>query len=105
MSINEAITLYLEAKASESAANKAAREAKAAAEAAAAYIMRQANGRAGFETDVYTVGITKTVAVVLDTEKLYNDFPDIKRLDQYGKESPRFKINAVQRFQEETATA
>ncbi len=105
MSINDAITLYLAAKAAESAATKKAKEEKAKADAAAAEIMRHAAGRAGFETELYTVGITRTVSIVLDSEKLYRDFPDIKSMDQYGKESPRVKINALARQQAETVGA
>lgn len=105
MAINDIIAVYLAAKAAEAAASKAAREAKARADAAAADILRHAAGRAGFETDAYTVGITHSVSIILDTEKLYHDFKDIKRLDQYGKESPRVKINAVPRQQAEEISA
>ena len=105
MSINEIIAVYLTAKAQEAAANKAAREAKARAEAAAADIMRHAADRAGFETESYTVGITRTTSIILDTEKLYHDFPGIKALDQYGKESPRVKINAIPRQTADTVSA
>lgn len=105
MGINEAIAAYLAAKAEQAEAEKTAREAKKRADMAADEIMRHAAGRDSFETDAYTVGITRSVAIVLDTEKLFNDFKDIKSLDQYGKESPRVKITAIARQQESSASA
>lgn len=105
MDINEKIAAYIAAKAEQAAAEKAARDAKKRAEMAADDILRHAAGRTSFDTDAYTVGIARTVSVILDTEKLYRDFKDIKNLDQYGKESPRVKINAIPRQQENTLTA
>ena len=105
MKINESIAVYLAAKAEQAAAEKAARDAKKRADMAADEILRHAAGRPSFDTDAYTVGIVRTVAIVLDTEKLYQDFKDIKSLDQYGKESPRVKITAIARQQAEGLTA
>jgi len=105
MDINERIAAYIAAKADQAAAEKAARDAKKRADIAADDIMRHAAGRPSFDTDAYTVGIARSVAIVLDTDKLYHDFKDIKNLDQYGKESPRVKITAIPRQQEDTLTA
>lgn len=105
MEINERIAAYIAAKADQAAAEKAARDAKKRAEIAADDIIRHAAGRTSFDTDAYTVGIDRTVSIILDTEKLYADFKDIKRLDQYGKESPRVKITAIPRQQADTLTA
>lgn len=105
MTINEAISIYLAAKAQESAANKAAREAKNRAEAAAAEIVKHAAGRLAFETDAYTVSIGQETRVILDQQKLFADFPGIKNLDQYGRESKRSVITALARQQAETASA
>lgn len=105
MDINERIAAYIAAKAEQAAAEKAARDAKKRADMAADDILRHAAGRPSFDTDAYTVGIARSVAIVLDTDKLYRDFKDIKNLDQYGKESPRVKINAIPRQQEDTLTA
>lgn len=105
MDINVKIAAYIAAKADQAAAEKAARDAKKRADMAADDILRHAAGRTSFDTDAYTVGISRTVAIVLDTEKLYRDFKDIKNLDQYGKESPRVKITAIERQQPEGLTA
>lgn len=105
MDINERIAAYIAAKAEQAAAEKTARDAKKRADMAADDILRHAAGRPSFDTDAYTVGIARSVAIVLDTDKLYRDFKDIKNLDQYGKESPRVKINAIPRQQEDTMTA
>lgn len=95
MNINDSIKNYLAAKAEQTAAEKIAREAKKRADMAADEILRAAAGRSSFETDAYTVGIKTRVSIVLDTEKLYRDFRDIKNLDQYGRESPRTTIEAI----------
>ena len=103
--INRIISEYLAAKAAEAAANKAAREAKKRAELAADRIIRHAAGKASFDTDAYTVSIEKVTRIILDTEKLYADFKDIKSLDQYGKESSRDVITALAREQPAARTA
>ena len=95
--INPIITAYLAAKAEESAANKKARDAKARAEAAAAEIKAYAAGRVSFETDAYTVALAQETRVILDQPRLFADFPGIKDLDQYGKESTRDVITAIAR--------
>lgn len=105
MSINEIISIYLAAKAAESAANKAAREAKARAEAAAADILAHAAGKPAFETELFTVSIGKETRVILDQQKLFKDFPGIKNLDQYGRESTRDTITALARCQAESISA
>ena len=105
MGINSIIAVYLAAKAAEAEANKKARTAKAEAEKAAAEIMRYAAGRTGFDTDLYTVAMTKETRVILDQGKLFADFPGIKDLDQYGKESTRDVITALERHQAETVSA
>jgi len=105
MDINGIIAVYLAAKAAEAAANKAARDAKARAEAAAADIIRHAAGRPAFDTDAYTVALSKETRVILDQQKLFDDFPGIKALDQYGKESTRDVITALARQQADTLSA
>lgn len=105
MNINDIISVYLAAKAQEAAANKAAREAKARAEAAAADILLHAAGRDSFETDAYTVAIGKETRVILDQQRLFKDFPGIKNLDQYGRESTRDTITALNRAQSNTISA
>ena len=105
MGINSIIAVYLAAKTAEAAANKAAKAAKAEAEKAAAEIMRYAAGRTGFDTDLYTVAMTTETRVILDQQKLFADFPGIKDLDQYGKESTRDVITALERCQAETVSA
>ena len=95
--IDSIISVYLAAKAAESAANKAAREAKARAEAAAAEIKRLAAGRAAFDTAAYTVQISQETRVILDQQSLFRDFPGIKDMDQYGRESTRDVITALAR--------
>lgn len=105
MDINNSIAAYLAAKAEQADAEKRARDAKKRADMAADDIMRHAAGRPSFETDAYSVGISRSVSIVLDTEKLYRDFKDIKNLDQYGKESPRVKITAIARRQADSASA
>lgn len=97
MAINDSISAYLAAKADRAAAEKAAREAKKREEVAAAEIIRHAGGRACFDTEAFTVSIEQAARVILDTEKLYQDFPDIKNLDQYGRESTRNVITALAR--------
>lgn len=105
MGINETIAIYLAAKAEQAAAEKTARDAKKRADMAADEIVRHAAGRSGFDTDLYTVGLETVTRIVLDTEKLYRDFKDIKRLDQYGKESSRVAITALARQAAEGQTA
>jgi len=105
MSIDSIITEYLKAKADQAAAEKVAREAKKRAEALAGDILRHAAGRASFETSAYIVGLAPVTRVVLDTEKLYRDFPGIKDLDQYGRESTRTDIKAMARPQADQASA
>lgn len=95
MEINAAIAAYLTAKEEQSAAEKRARELKKKTDMLAGDILRHAAGRDAFNTEQWAVDITTTVYVVLDTETLYRDIPDIKDLNQYGKESPRTKITAV----------
>lgn len=97
MDINGYINLYLQEKAKQAAAEKAARDAKKAAEIAADEIIKHAAGRTSFDTDAYTVGLETITRIILDTEKLYQDFKDIKNLDQYGKESTRVSITALAR--------
>ena len=105
MDINEKIAAYIAAKAEQADADKHARDAKKRADMLADDILRHAAGRPSFDTDAYTVGIARSVAIVLDTEKLFHDFKDIKNLDQYGKESLRVKITAIPRQQEDSLTA
>ena len=105
MTINETITAYLAAKAEQAAAEKRARDAKKRADMLADDIIRHAGGRPVFETDAYTVALAEVVRVVLDTEKLYRDFKDIKNLDQYGKESKRIDIKALARQAASQASA
>lgn len=95
--IDNIIAVYLAAKAAEAAASKKAREAKARAEEAAAEIMRHAGGRLAFDTAGYTVAIGQETRIILDQQKLFADFPGIKALDQYGKESTRNIITALAR--------
>ena len=97
MTINESISLFLEARTEQAAAEKQARDAKKRADMAADAIIKHAAGRASFETDAYTVALETITRVILDTEKLYHDFKDIKRLDLYGKESTRTQITALAR--------
>ena len=103
--INDIIREYLDAKAEQAAADKRARDAKKRADILADDIKRHAAGRAGFETELYTVALEEVVRVVLDTEKLYHDFKDIKNLDQYGRESKRTDIQALARQQASQASA
>lgn len=105
MAINEIISNYLTAKAEEAAANKTARLAKARAEEAAAEIVKHAAGRASFETEAYNVALSVAKRIILDQEKLMEDFPGIKSLDQYGRESTRTVITALARQQAETRSA
>ena len=105
MTINEHIAAYLAAKAEQAEADKRARAAKKRADMAADEIIRHAAGRPGFETDAFTVALEEVVRVVLDTEKLYKAFKDIKNLDQYGRESKRIDIKALARQQAEKASA
>ena len=105
MSINESITRYLAAKAEEAAAEKRARAAKAAAEEAAEEIKRHAAGRPYFETEAYTVALEEATRIILDQKKLFQDFPGIKKLDQYGRESTRTVITALARQAAEAHTA
>jgi len=95
--IDSIIAVYLAAKTAEAAANKKAREEKARAEEAAAEILRHAAGRQAFDTDGYTVALSKETRVILDQQKLFADFPGIKSLTQYGKESTRDVITALAR--------
>lgn len=105
MNINELINKYNAAKTAEAEANKRARLEKARAEEAAAEIIRYAAGRDSFETDAYTVALSQATRVILDQEKLQHDFPGIKDLSQYGKESTRTVITALARQQAETLSA
>lgn len=100
MEINKVIFDYLSAKAEQTEADKKARDAKKRADMLADEIVRYAGGRASFETSGYAVGLSEAVRVILDTDKLYRDFKDIKALDQYGKETRRTVITAVERQQE-----
>lgn len=76
MSINELIMNYNRAKETENAAKKEKETLKQ-------LILNYANGRELFDTEEYTVIITKRPQNRIDTEKLYKDFPDFK--DVYGK--------------------
>lgn len=94
---NAIISAYLAAKAAQAAAEKVARDAKKKAEKAAADIIRLAGQAGAIDTDMFTVSVTTETRIILDSDKLYTDFPGIKDLDQYGKESTRTVITALTR--------
>lgn len=95
--LNTIIAEYLAAKAEQAAAEKKGRAAKKRADIAADEIIRKACGRSVLETDAYTVALETITKVILDTDKLYQDFRDIKNLDQYGRETSRIAITAIPR--------
>ena len=105
MAINDIISNYVQARAERLAAEKTARDAKKREEVAAAEIIRHAAGRPGFDTDAWTVAIEQATRIILDQEKLFRDFPGIKALDQYGKESTRDVITALARQAASTPAA
>lgn len=95
--INSIIAEFITAKAEQAAADKKSRAAKKRADMAADEIIRKAGGQSVLETDLYTVALETVVRIVLDTDKLFHDFKDIKNLDQYGRETTRTAITAIPR--------
>ena len=85
MTINEAITIYLEESA------KAA-EAKKKADAAKKFILAAAGNLDELTTDSWVVYIRRTLSERLDTSALYHDFPDIK--ETYGKTTVSTSLDA-----------
>ena len=76
MTLNEAIETYTRESAKASAARKAA-------DAAKKFILASAGDGDKVTTDAWIVYIKRTESIRLDTDALYNDFPDIK--ETYGK--------------------
>jgi len=84
MTLNEAISTYMEQHARET-------EAKKQADAAKKFILAMCEGLDEITTDVYRVYIKRTSSVRLDSAALYKDFPDIK--ETYGIRSVSVSID------------
>ena len=96
MNINEAIETYTREAAAAAAAKKAA-------DAAKKIILAAMGAENELTTDIWTVYAKRTSSFRLDTEALYNDFPDIK--ETYGKQTESISISAHAIKQPEKVTA
>ena len=76
MTLNDAITTYIEQQARANEAGKLAAAAKD-------FILATCGDVDEFTTDLYRVYVKRTQSTRLDTKALYKDFPDIK--ETYGK--------------------
>ena len=85
MTINEIVAAYIDAKEEQKVLNARVKELTA-------IILDTADGRSVFDTDDYTVTVSATESLRLDTDALYKDFPDIKAT--YGKVSTSRSVKA-----------
>ena len=98
MTLNEAIKIYLQ---QDAIAKEAARAAKAARE----FILNTAGDRDTLTTDMYTVFITASESVRLDTKKLYADFTEEAIKRDYGRVTVSRSIDARPRTDADSKSA
>lgn len=96
MSINEIISAYIEAKEAQKVASARVKELTA-------QILETVGSRSVFDTDDYTVTVSRSESLRLDTKALYNDFPDIKAT--YGKMVPSRSVEVFQKTNAERVPA
>jgi hypothetical protein len=91
--LNIIIASYLDAKAAEAKAKKEKERL--------AGLLKEALKNGSVETEMFYVNLERTESTILDTQKLYKDFPEMKTV--YGKPSVKESIKIFEKSAEKTA--
>lgn len=90
--LNIVIASYIDAKEAESKAKKEKERLS--------NLLKEELKKGSIETEMFYCNLEKTETTILDTQKLYKDFPDMKTV--YGKPSVKESIKVFEKAAEKT---